>query len=51
MIAEGGTISLISPQLALFTWLAVVFLSIASGLYPAHRAMRLSSLAAIRNSE
>ena len=46
-----GDISVITPQLALFTWLGVVVVSVASGLYPAQRAMQLSSLAAIRNND
>jgi len=52
MFTTGGTsTSLISPQLAWGTWLGVVAVSVLSGLYPAYRAMRLSSLAAIRNAD
>ena len=47
----GGTASVIPTGLALGTWGGVVFVAICSGLYPAYRAMRLSSLAAIRNSD
>ena len=43
-----GSTSIISPQLAWGTWLFVIGVSVVSGLYPAYRAMRLSSLAAIR---
>ena len=46
---EGAATSLISPALGWGTWAFVVLVSILSGLYPAYRAMRLSSLAAIRN--
>lgn len=51
MFAEGGSTSIISPQLAWGTWLFVVAVSVISGLYPARRAMKLSSLAAIRSAE
>ena len=47
----SGTTSIISPQLAWGTWAFVIGVSVVSGLYPAYRAMRLSSLAAIRNAE
>ena len=47
----GSSTSLISPQLALGTWAGVIAVSVLSGLYPAYRAMRLSSLAAIRNAD
>ncbi|MBQ2955168.1 MAG: ABC transporter permease [Clostridia bacterium] len=47
----GSSTSVISPQLALGTWAGVVAVSVLSGLYPAYRAMRLSSLAAIRNAD
>ena len=47
----GSSTSVISPQLAWGTWLGVVAVSVLSGLYPAYRAMRLSSLAAIRNAD
>ena len=43
-----GDISVITPQLALFTWLGVVVVSVASGGYPAPRAMPRSALAALR---
>ena len=43
--------SIIPYELALGTWGLVILVSIASGLYPAQRAMQLSSLAAIRNSD
>jgi putative ABC transport system permease protein len=46
-----GDISVITPQLALLTWLGVIVVSVASGFYPAQRAMKLSSLAAIRNND
>ena len=51
MFAAGGKTSIISPQLAWGTWLFVVAVSVISGLYPARRAMKLSSLAAIRSAE
>jgi len=47
----GSSTSVIAPQLAWGTWLGVVAVSVLSGLYPAYRAMRLSSLAAIRNAD
>ena len=47
----AGSTSIISPTLAWGTWAFVVGVSVLSGLYPAYRAMRLSSLAAIRNAE
>jgi len=46
---EGSMVSLIPPALAAGTWLGVVGVSILSGISPAQRAMRLSSLAAIRD--
>ena len=51
MFTAGGKTSIISPQLAWGTWLFVVAVSVISGLYPARRAMKLSSLAAIRSAE
>ncbi|MDL2205685.1 ABC transporter permease [Eubacteriales bacterium OttesenSCG-928-N13] len=48
---EGGTASIIPAYLALVTWLGATLISIASGILPAQRAMRLSSLAAIRSAE
>lgn len=50
MFASGTAASIISPRLAWGTWLFVIAVSLLSGLYPAHRAMKLSSLAAIRSS-
>ncbi len=47
----GSSTSVISPQLAIGTWALVIAVSVLSGLYPAYRAMRLSSLAAIRNAD
>ena len=47
----AGSTSIISPTLAWGTWAFVVGVSVLSGLYPAYRAMRLSSLAAIRTAE
>lgn len=47
----GASTSVISPQLAWGTWLGVIAVSVLSGLYPAYRAMKLSSLAAIRNAD
>ncbi len=47
----GSSTSVISPQLALGTWAGVIAVSVLSGLYPAYRAMKLSSLAAIRNAD
>ena len=46
-----STASLIPAGLAWGTWAFVVGVALCSGLYPAYRAMRLSSLAAIRNSD
>ena len=48
---DGASTSIISPALAWGTWAFVIGVSVLSGLYPAYRAMRLSSLAAIRNAE
>ena len=48
---EGAATSVISPMLGWGTWAFVIGVSLLSGLYPAYRAMRLSSLAAIRNAE
>ena len=45
---EGANTSIIPPQLALTTWGFVILISIASGIQPARRAMKLSSLEAIR---
>ncbi len=47
----GGTTSLITPGLALGTWVGVTAVSVLSGLHPANKAMKLSSLAAIRNAD
>ena len=47
----SGVISIIPLNLALSTWGFVVAVALASGFYPAQRAMRLSSLAAIRNND
>jgi ABC-type antimicrobial peptide transport system permease subunit len=49
--SEDATVSIIPPALALGTWFFVVFVSIGSGFYPAQRATRLSSLAAIRSAD
>jgi ABC-type antimicrobial peptide transport system permease subunit len=49
--SEDATVSIIPPALALGTWLFVVFVSVGSGFYPAQRATRLSSLAAIRTAD
>ncbi len=51
IITEAGTTSLIPASLAFGTWVGVVMVSVISGIYPAQRAMSLSSLAAIRNSD
>ena len=51
LFSEGGTTSLIPSSLALGTWGGVIAVSVLSGVYPAQRAMGLSSLAAIRNSD
>lgn len=48
---EDATVSIIPPALSLGTWLFVVFVSVGSGFYPAQRATRLSSLAAIRTAD
>jgi ABC-type antimicrobial peptide transport system permease subunit len=48
---ETATVSIIPSALALGTWLFVVLVSIGSGFYPAQRATRLSSLAAIRSAD
>ncbi len=48
---EGATVSIIPPALAFGTWVFVVLISIGSGFYPAQRATRLSSLAAIRSAD
>ena len=48
---EGAATSVISPALGWGAWAFVIGVSVLSGLYPAYRAMRLSSLAAIRNGE
>jgi ABC-type lipoprotein release transport system permease subunit len=47
----GGDVSIIPPELAMGAWALVVGVALCSGLYPAYRAMRLSSLAAIRNAD
>lgn len=49
--SESGSTSIIPASLSLTTWGFVVLISIGSGFYPAQRAMGLSSLAAIRNSD
>jgi len=49
--SEDATVSIIPPALALGTWFFVVFVAIGSGFYPAQRATRLSSLAAIRTAD
>ncbi len=51
MFTDGSSTSVIPLSLSLGTWAGVVGVSILSGLYPAQRAMQLSSLAAIRNSD
>lgn len=48
---EGATVSIIPPTLAFGTYLFVVLIAIGSGFYPAQRATRLSSLAAIRSAD
>ncbi|MDO4739451.1 MAG: ABC transporter permease [Eubacteriales bacterium] len=48
---EGSVVSLIPPALAAGTGLGVVGVAVLSGVSPAQRAMRLSSLAAIRNAD
>jgi len=48
---DTSTVSIIPTSLAAGTWAAVILISVLSGFYPAQRAMRLSSLAAIRNTE
>lgn len=48
---DGSTTSIIPLSLSLGTWLFVVVIAVASGFYPAQRAMKLSSLAAIRSAE
>jgi len=48
---ETATVSIIPSALALGTWLFVVLIAIGSGFYPAQRATRLSSLAAIRSAD
>jgi ABC-type lipoprotein release transport system permease subunit len=47
----SGDVSIIPPELAMGAWALVVAVALCSGLYPAYRAMRLSSLAAIRNAD
>ena len=49
--AGGDTASLIPPGLSLGVWAFVVLAALLSGVYPARRAMRLSSLAAIRDGD
>lgn len=51
LFTDGATTSVIPPTLSLGTWAGVVAVSVFSGIYPAQRAMGLSSLAAIRNSD
>ena len=51
LFTEGSSTSVIPPALSLGTWAGVVGVSILSGMYPAQRAMGLSSLAAIRNAD
>lgn len=51
LFTDGGTTSVIPSSLALGTWSGVIAVSVLSGIYPAQRAMGLSSLAAIRNSD
>ena len=46
-----GAMSIIPPELAMTTWFGVIAVSILSGVQPAQRAMRLSSLAAIRAAD
>lgn len=48
---SGATTSIIPAFLALGTWAGVVLVSVISGIQPAQRAMKLSSLAAIRSAE
>lgn len=48
-MSSGANTSIIPPELALWTFAFVVAISIISGVYPAQRAMHLSSLAAIRS--
>ena len=45
----ADTASLIPASLSWTVWAFVIAVALASGVYPARRAMRLSSLAAIRN--
>ncbi|MDO4549045.1 MAG: ABC transporter permease [Clostridia bacterium] len=48
---EGSSTSVIPTALSMGTWLGVIAVSVFSGVYPAQRAMQLSSLDAIRNSD
>lgn len=46
---DSASTSIIPPELSIWTFVFVVAVSVLSGVYPAQRAMHLSSLAAIRS--
>ncbi|MGI6172824.1 MAG: ABC transporter permease [Christensenellales bacterium] len=48
---ESGSTSVIPTTLSVGTWAFVTVIAVISGIYPAQRAMRLSSLAAIRTAD
>ena len=46
---SGGLSAIITPELALMTWLGAILVSVLSGYIPANRATRMSAQEAIRS--
>lgn len=49
VFGSGGLSAIITPDLALLTWLGAILVSVLSGYIPANRATRLSAQEAIRS--
>lgn len=49
MYGDSGLSAIITPDLAMLTWLGAIFVSVLSGYIPANRATKLSAQEAIRS--